>query len=100
MMPLYGIGFAITNKENKGSTKIKKEWSDIIYRNRKTVFQSNETMQLLKNTDSEVYKTCSYIVESIGMPCFQNAKVKYFSFGEAYYKELFEDCKKYFIFSF
>ncbi|MBE5757921.1 MAG: hypothetical protein E7345_03205 [Clostridiales bacterium] len=94
MLPLYGIGFAFTNKENKGTKKIKKEWSDIVYRNRKTVFQSNETMDLLKNTDSEVYKTCSYIVDSIGMPCFQNAKVKYFSFGEAYFKDLFDECKK------
>lgn len=94
MLPLYGIGFAFTNKENKGTKKIKKEWSDIVYRNRKTVFQSNETMDLLKNTDSEVYKTCSYIVDSIGMPCFQNAKIKYFSFGEAYFKDLFDECKK------
>lgn len=93
MLPLYGIGWAVAKKENKGSTKIKKEWSDIIYRNRKTVFQSNETMSLLKNTDSEVYKTCSYIVDSIGMPCFQNAKIKYFSFGESYFKELLEDCR-------
>lgn len=93
VLPFYGIAWAVTKKENKGSNKIKKEWSDIIYRNRKTVFQSNETMTLLKNTDSKVYKTCSYIVESIGMPVFQNAKVKYFSFGESYFKELLQDLK-------
>ena len=92
-LPFYGIAWAVAKKENKGSSKIKKEWSDIIYRNRKSVFQSNETMTNLKNTDGEVYKTCSYIVESIGMPFFQNAKVKYFSFGEAYFKDLIEDCK-------
>ena len=94
LFPILGIGYGIITKENKGNKKIKKEWSDIIYRNRKSVFSSNETMNILKQTSSEVFKTCNYLVDTTGLPCFQNAKFKYFSLGEGYYKELFEECKK------
>lgn len=93
ILPLLGIGYAFALKDKKGNNKIRKEWSDIIYRNRKSVFQSNETMSDLKKINNEVHKTCSYIVDSIGMPCFANANVKYYSFGEAYYKDLFQECK-------
>ena len=93
-MPLVAIGYAFIGRQRKGSKKIKKEWSDIIYRNRKSVFQSSETMNLLKTTNQEVYKTINYLVDSVGLPCFQNANLKYFSFGEAYFKDLFEECKK------
>jgi len=92
-LPLVGVGYGILTKANKGNKKIKKEMSDIIYRNRKSVFSSNETMNILKSTNSEVYKTCNYLVDSTGLPTFQNAKFKYFSIGEGYYKELFEECK-------
>lgn len=94
LFPLLGIGYGVLTKENKGNKKIRKEWSDIIYRNRKSVFSSNETMNILKRTNTEVFKTCNYLVDSTGLPCFQNAKFKYFSLGEGYYKELFEECKK------
>ncbi|MBQ7351432.1 MAG: hypothetical protein IJW59_00985 [Clostridia bacterium] len=93
MLPLMGIGYAVLNKEDKGNKKIKKEWSDIVYRNRKSVFSSSETMQTLRQTNAEVFKTCNYLVDTTGLPCFQNAKYKYLSSGEAYYKELFEECK-------
>ena len=92
-LPILGIGYGVLNKDNKGNKRIKKEWSDIIYRNRKSVFSSSETMQTLKQTNAEVFKTCNYLVDSTGLPCFQNAKIKYFSIGEGYYKELFEECK-------
>lgn len=93
MLPLLGIGYAVSLKEKKGSKRIRKEWSDITYRNRKSVFQSNETMQNLKHVSPEAHKTCSYLVESVNMPCFQNANIKYYNSGEAYYKDLFEECK-------
>jgi len=93
ILPLLGIGYGVLTKANKGNKKIKKEMSDIIYRNRKSVFSSNETMNILKSTNSEVYKTCNYLVDSTGLPCFQNAKFKYFSIGEGYYKELLDECK-------
>lgn len=91
MLPLYAIGYGYALKDKKGSTKIKKEWSDIIYRNRKSVFQSSETMANLKKIDVQAYKTCNYLVDTVGMPCFQNASIKYYSFGEAYYKDLIEE---------
>lgn len=94
ILPLVGICYGIVSKSNKGNKKIKKEMSDIIYRNRKSIFSSNETMNILKNLNSEVFKTCNYLVDSIGLPCYQNAKFKYFSIGEGYYKELFDECKK------
>lgn len=94
MMPLLGFGYANATKETKGNKRIKKEWSDIIYRNRKSVFQSSETMETLKKANTEAHKNCSYIVDTIGMPCFQDANIKYYSFGEAYFKDMFEECQK------
>lgn len=94
IMPLLGIGYGVFAKDKKGSKSIKKKWSDIIYRNRKSVFSSSETMQTLRQTNTEVFKTCNYLVDSTGLPCFQNARFKYFSMGEGYYKELFDECKK------
>lgn len=94
LFPLLGIGYGILGKDNKGNKTIRKKWSDIIYRNRKSVFSSSETMQTLRNTNTEVFKTCNYLVDTTGLPCFQNARVKYFSIGEGYYKELFDECKK------
>ncbi len=93
ILPLLAITYGCALKEKKGSKKIRKDWSDIIYRNRKNVFQSNETMQILKNENEDAYKTCNYLVNSVGMPCFQNARVKYYSFGDAYFTDLFEECK-------
>ncbi|MGN0961391.1 MAG: phosphatidylserine/phosphatidylglycerophosphate/cardiolipin synthase family protein [Christensenellales bacterium] len=93
IMPLVGIGYGIFAKDKKGNKSIKKKWSDIIYRNRKSVFSSSETMQTLKQTNNEVYKTCSYLVDTVGLPCFQNAKFKYYDNGEEYFRELFEECK-------
>lgn len=94
IMPFMGIGYGVLAKDKKGNKTIKKKWSDIIYRNRKSVFSSSETMQTLKQTNAEVFKTCNYLVDTTGLPCFQNARFKYFSLGEGYYKELFEECKK------
>ena len=91
ILPLFAIGYAVCFRNKKGSKKIKKEWSDIIYRNRKSVFQSNETMANLKAINNQAFKTCNYLVDSVGMPCFQNANLKYYSFGEAYYKDLIAD---------
>jgi len=94
ILPLLAIGCGFALRDKKGSNKIKKEWSDIIYRNRKSVFQSNETMSNLKSINGEAFKTCSYLVDSVGMPCFQNASLKYYSFGEAYFKDLITEIKK------
>lgn len=94
LFPILAIAYAVLCKDKKGNKRIKKEWSDIIYRNRKSVFSSNETMNTLKTTNKEVFKTCNYLVDSTGLPCFQNAKFKYFSQGEGYFKEMFEECKK------
>ncbi len=94
LFPILAIGYAVLCKDKKGNKAIKKEWSDIIYRNRKSIFSSNETMNALKKSSIEVYKTCNYLVDSTGLPCFQNAKFKYIKDGESYYKELFEECKK------
>ena len=93
-LPILAIGCAIALKQKKGSKKIKKEWSDIIYRNRKSVFQSNETMGNLKKVSEESFKTCSYLVDTVGMPCFQNANIKYYSFGEAYFKDMITEIQK------
>lgn len=94
IFPLLAIGYAILCKDKKGNKRIKKEWSDIVYRNRKSVFSSNETMNKLRSSNKEVFKTCNYLVDTTGLPCFQNAKFKYFSNGEGYFKEMFEECKK------
>lgn len=90
ILPIYSIGYGVALKDKKGSKRIKKEWSDIIYRNRKSVFQSNETMANLKALNVQAYKTCNYLVDSVGMPCFQNVNIKYYSFGEAYFKDLID----------
>ena len=94
LLPFAGIGYGVIFRDNKGNAKIKKEWSEIIYRNRKNIFQNMETLNTLKTINPTVYKASSYIISSVGMPCYQNAKVKYFSFGEAYFKDLFEECQK------
>ena len=94
ILPFYAIGYASALKDKKGSKHIKKEWSDIIYRNRKSVFQSNETMTNLKAISVQAFKTCNYLVDTVGMPCFQNANLKYYSFGEAYFKDLLDELKK------
>ena len=94
ILPFYAIGYASALKDKKGSKRIKKEWSDIIYRNRKSVFQSNETMTNLKSISVQAFKTCNYLVDTVGMPCFQNANLKYYSFGEAYFKDLLDELKK------
>ena len=94
ILPIYALGYASALKDKKGSNKIKKEWSDIIYRNRKSVFQSNETMSNLKSINVQAYKTCNYLVDTVGMPCFQNANIKYYSFGEAYFKDLIDELNK------
>ncbi len=94
VLPLLGIAYAVIMKEKMGSPRLKKEWSDITYRNRKTVFQSSETMQTLKGISGEAHKNCSYLLDTAGLPCFQNAHVKYYSFGEAYFKDLFDECNK------
>lgn len=93
-LPLLSMGCSMALKQRKGSKQIKKEWSDIIYRNRKSVFQSNETMSNLKNLNSEAFKTCSYLVDTVGMPCFQNVNTKYYSFGEAYFKDMVAEIEK------
>ena len=93
-LPLLAIGCGVALKQRKGSKKIKKEWSDIIYRNRKSVFQSNETMENLKKISPEAFKTCSYLVDTVGMPCFQNANTKYYSFGEAYFNDMMIELEK------
>ena len=94
MVPLFSLGYAICLRDKRGSKKIKKEWSNIIYRNRKSVFQSNETMASLREINTQAFKSCSYIVDTVGMPCFQNANVKYYSFGEAYFKDLMTEIGK------
>jgi len=93
-LPLLSFGCSIALKQRKGSKQVKKEWSDIIYRNRKSVFQSNETMSNLKTLNSEAFKTCSYLVDTVGMPCFQNVNTKYYSFGEAYFKDMITELQK------
>lgn len=93
ILPLFAIGYAVLCKDNKGTQKIKKEIAGITYRNRKSVFSSSETMNTLRAINPSVYKTCNYLVDTTGLPCFQNAQFKYLSQGEGYYKELFEECK-------
>lgn len=94
MLPIAGIGYGIIYRDRRGNAKIKKEWAEITYRNRKNIFQNTETLNKLKDINPAVYKASCYVASSVGMPCYQNAKVKYFSFGEAFFKALFADCKK------
>lgn len=93
MLPIVAIAYAIYFKDNKGNKGDKKEWLEILYRNRKTIFQSNETMKSLKTMDNRLYKNYNYIVESLNLPCYQNIQAKYFSFGESYFKDVFNELK-------
>lgn len=98
MLPFVAIAYAIYFKDRKGNKKDKKEWLEILYRNRKTIFQSHETMKSLKSMDDRLFKNYNYIVESLNLPCYQNVNAKYFSFGEGYFKDLFNElnhAKKY-----
>lgn len=94
VLPLLALAYAISFRDKKGSKRIKKEWSDIIYRNRKSIFQSNETMNNLKAENVQAFKTANYLVDTVGMPCFQNASIKYYSFGEAFFKDLIDELSK------
>jgi len=97
-LPIVAIAYAIYFKDRKGTKGDRKEWLEILYRNRKTIFQSNETMKNLKAMDNRLFKNYNYIVESLNLPCYQNVQAKYFSFGEGYYKDLFHElnnAKKY-----
>jgi cardiolipin synthase len=51
-------------------------------------------MTNLKNVNSEAFKTSSYLVDTVGMPCFQNVNTKYYSFGEAYFKDMIIEMEK------
>ncbi len=98
VLPIYGITYAVLNKERKGSKKIKKEWANILYRNRKTNLPSDESLDSLKHSSISAYKTCNYLVETIGMPCYDKSDIKYYSSGDAYFADLFDACtnaKKY-----
>lgn len=93
MLPFVALGYAGYFKDRKGHKKERKEWLEILYRNRKTIFQSNETIKNLKVMDDRLFKNYNYIVESLNLPCYQNVNAKYFSFGEAYFKDLFNELK-------
>lgn len=92
-LPIAGIGYAIIFREKRGNAKIRKEWAEIVYRNRKNIFQNTDTLTKLKETNRTVYKVSNYVNSSVGMPCYQNANIKYFNNGEDYYKNLFEECR-------
>lgn len=94
MLPIVAIAYAVYFKDKKGNKGDKKEWLEILYRNRKTIFQSHETMTALKAHDNRLFKNCNYIVESLNLPCYQNVNAKYFSFGEGYFKDLFEELNR------
>ncbi len=97
-MPIFGLAYAVLNKENKGNKKIRREWANIMYRNRKTNLPSAESLQSLKSNSISAYKTCSYLVENIGMPCYDKTGIEYFNSGDAYFKDLFNslrNAKKY-----
>jgi len=94
MFPLVGIFYAVTMRVEKGNNKLKKEWKDITLRNRKTIFQNNDTLMSLKSSSIEAYKNTNYIIDSIGMPCYTGVASKYYPDGDSYYKDVFEECKK------
>lgn len=94
ILPVFGIAYGIALRDKKGTNKIKKEWSDIIYRNRKSVFQKGEIIKNLRHESIEAYKNCSYIVDSVNMPCFNNANIKYYRNGADYFTELIKEIKK------
>ena len=56
ILPLLAIYYAVSHKLNKGTKAARKEWLEILYRNRKTIFQSNETMKNLKTLDNRLLK--------------------------------------------
>lgn len=93
ILPLLAIYYAVSHKLNKGTKSARKEWLEILYRNRKTIFQSNETMKNLKTLDDRLFKNYNYVVETLNMPCYQNVNMKYFSFGESYFKELYAELR-------
>lgn len=98
IMPIFGISYAVLTKERKGDKKVKKEWANILYRNRKTNLPSDESLDSLKHSSVSAYKTCKYLVETIGMPCYDKTDIKYYSAGDKYFADLFEACnnaKKY-----
>ena len=94
IFPLVGIFYAVTMRVEKGNSKLKKEWNNITYRNRKTIFQNNDTLLSLKSSSIEAYKNTNYIIDSIGMPCYTGINAKYYADGDSYYKDVFEECKK------
>ena len=93
-MPLFGITYAVLTKERKGDKKVKKEWANILYRNRKTNLPSDESLDSLKHSSVSAYKTGKYLVETIGMPCYDKTDIRYYGSGEKYFSDLFETCKK------
>lgn len=92
-LPIYGITYAVLKRERKGSTKTKKEWANILYRNRNTNLSSKQALLDLKNSSASAYKTCNYLVESIGMSCYDKTDIKYYGSGDRYFNDLFEACK-------
>lgn len=94
ILPLFASMYAILLKENNGNKKIRKEWLDIIYRNRKTVFKNSNDLTGLKELNRGAYKNATYIADSLNMPSYTGVDIKYLSDGENYYEELFNDCKK------
>lgn len=92
-LPIYGLTYAVLKRERKGDSKTKKEWANILYRNRNTNLSSKQALQTLKDSSSSAYKTCNYLVESIGMSCYDKTEIKYYSAGDKYFNDLFEACK-------
>lgn len=93
-LPLSAFMYAFETKEHLGSTKIKREWANILYRNRKTNISSMDTLQSLKAINNSVYKSSSYMVDSLGMPIYPRANFKYINSGKSYFENLYADCKK------
>jgi len=94
ILPIFAIAYAQCIKSEKGSKKIRKEWFDITYRNRKNVIQNSESLEALKDADEEAHKVTNYIVSSLKLPIHANADIKYFNDGEEYYKDIFAECEK------
>lgn len=92
-LPIYGITYAVLKRERKGSKKIRREWANILYRNRKTNLSSDQTLSDLKANSVSAYKTCKYLVEAIGMPVYEKTDIKYYGSGDAYFNDLFDACK-------
>ncbi len=92
-LPIYGLTYAVLKRERKGDNKTKREWANILYRNRNTNLSSKQPLQTLKESSSSAYKTCNYLVEAIGMACYDKVDVKYYGTGDRYFNDLFEACK-------